>query len=99
MIYKLKHKPTGLYWQNSKIRFGRGNGNLSTKGKIFEGSTAWTKCQNGTEYTSLRIGLGKIFNLLKDKYSDNIHHGFYDSIFIHTKPEDWEQEIICNYEN
>jgi hypothetical protein len=41
-LYKLKHKPTGLYYKPTK---GTGS-NLSTKGKIYDNNYMWNQLTN-----------------------------------------------------
>lgn len=40
-LYRIKHKPTGLYVTPNK----RGNGNLSEKGEIYKTPHRWTTLQ------------------------------------------------------
>ena len=47
-IYRIKHKPTGLYVTPNK----RGEGNLSKKGEIYKTPHRWTALQN---YPDVRV--------------------------------------------
>jgi hypothetical protein len=89
-VYRLKHKPTGLFYTPSK-----GNGNLSKRGKLY----ADTKPQIKWGLT-LRIK----FHSFRDEPSD--HHkimmecfglewgsGMVDE-YVQTQEEDWIIEIV-----
>lgn len=84
-LYRLKHKPTGLYFTPSK-----GNGNLSKKGKIYINripSLDWVK--------NIRI---KIFNFKKDPsginkmicefFNIDYNKGFVDK-YVKSNIDDW----------
>jgi hypothetical protein len=89
-VYKLLHKPTGLYFVPSK-----GNGNFSTKGKIYptKPSISWTeKCRivfyKKNKQTKKEEILINHFNIKKDSSSWHV------DIYVKTKPEEWEIETI-----
>ena len=81
-VYKLRHIPTGLFYQPSK-----GNGNLSLKGKIYQNRPPW-------EYGgSLRLIVRSVY---KSKIDDiickyfGIEPGEYSDTYHKTKESDWE---------
>ena len=87
-VYKIKHIPSGYFLKPST------NGsNLSKKGKVYEGNMVWTKVQNRTMYTLLRIqewSNPKLFKEMKEKFPDAISNTSYN-LYIPTKPEDFEK--------
>lgn len=84
-VYKLLHKPTGLFYQPSKS-----NGNLSTKGKIYQNKP------NVEWGLTLRI---KIWSLKKnpdgknkkiiDYFGLEYNNGSVDK-YVKTNINDWE---------
>lgn len=89
-VYKIKHKPTGLFFTPSK-----GYGNLSVKGKIYD------RVPNEKWYSdTIRIKLHKWASeklnkkelILIDYFGLEKDHrgGYWVDKHFPTKPEDWE---------
>ena len=90
-VYKLLHKPTGLYFVPSK-----GNGNFSIKGKIYSSkpNLDWTERCRIVFYKKNKPSkkeevLIKYFNI--DVSSSYI---WTVDVYVKTKPEEWEIETI-----
>lgn len=80
VVYKMRHKPTGLFYQPVKGRWTGSKSNLSKRGKLYE-----TKQYPKTLHTGgvqVSDSLAKEFNLILKKSS----WGQY----LETKEEDWE---------
>lgn len=101
-IYKLKHKPTGLYYQPVRGRWRGQKTNLSKKGKIYQNS------QNGLMGTGDTITINiseKQYNTNKELF-DSL--GIYDAnkrycssyhdpeYMLRCKKSDFEKEYITN---
>lgn len=101
-IYKLKHNPTGLYYQPVRGRFRKYKTNLSKKGKIYQSG------QNGLIGTCDTITI----NVSEKQYNDNKelfdYLGIYDAnkryyssyhdpeYMLLCKKADFEKEYITN---
>lgn len=101
-IYKLKHKPTGLYYQPVRGRWSGQKTNLSKKGKIYQSS------QNGLMGTGDTI----IINISEKQYNTNKELfdslGIYDAnkryytsyhdpeYMLRCKKTEFEKEYITN---
>lgn len=82
IVYKLKHKPTGLYYQPVKGRWTDDKTNLSKTGKIY------TSLANAKSAGSVRICISK--SQIK-KTGSSYRETPYGNI-IDTESEDWEIE-------
>lgn len=91
-VYRLKHKPTGLYFTPS-----RGSGNLSIKGKLYPNrkpDISWTKV--------IRIVLWDVNKNFRGKAKTIIDcfglhpdtNYIYIYIYMKTSPDDWEIEEV-----
>ena len=104
-IYKLKHKPTGLYYQPVRGRWSGQKTNLSKKGKIYQsGLNALTG-----NYDTITINVStKQYNENKEIF-DSL--GIYDiqkkycyggdrtpEYMLRCKKSDFEKEYITNKE-
>lgn len=90
-VYKILHKPTGLYFTPS-----RGSGNLSTTGNIYSRKPSLTVCIGGSvriivktwpsEKLSKKLQtIVDFFNVPKDEKG-----GYYFDKHVNTPYEDWE---------
>ena len=84
-IYKLKHIPTGLYYIPSK-----GNGNLSTKGKIYSSKPKieWGLTLRIKIFSFKKIPTGK-HKIITDYFKLNWNNGSIDR-YVKTNIEDWK---------
>lgn len=80
IVYKLRHKPTGLFYQPTKGRWRHNVSNLSKRGKIYETKQYPRNLHKGS--TAVSVTLRKQFGLpLKQEgYSD----------YLITRESDWE---------
>lgn len=105
-IYRLRHKPTGLYYQPVRGRWIGGKTNLSKKGKIYQSNQ---NALNGNGDTITINVSGKQYKSHKEIF-DSL--GIYDSdyryyyVSYHTpeyilrcKKTDFEKEYITNDED
>ena len=98
-VYKILHKPTGLYFTPSN-----GTGNLSITGKIYSRKPSLTVCIGGSiriivhEYGTEEVKLSKklqaivdFFKIPKETWGEkNYFSGYYFDKHINTPYEDWE---------
>jgi hypothetical protein len=84
--YRLKHKPTGLFYQPS-----RGNGNLSKFGKPYVSTKPkieWALCLRIRFYSVKSEPKGH-HKIICDHFNIPFKNGFVDT-YVKTQPEDWE---------
>jgi hypothetical protein len=85
-VYKLKHKPTGLFYTPSK-----GSGNLSTKGKIYQKKPdiKWTSTLRIVVKSKIKTKRNK---LLIDFFNLNFNRFNFIWIdeYFNSPKEDWE---------
>jgi len=89
-LYKLKHKPTGLYYIPS-----RGRGNLSKKGKVYverKPSINWALTLRIVIYIWNDSPKG-IHKIIVDYFNLNYNAWKIDE-HVKTKREDWEIEEV-----
>ena len=90
-VYKILHKPTGLYFIPST-----GSGNLSTTGKVYVRKPSLTICISGSIRIIVRERKDKklskklqtivdFFNVPQDKNGGYWFDGYFDTFY-----EDWE---------
>lgn len=109
MMYRIKHKPTGLYFRPLKGSYT----NLDTKGKIYDTNYAYNRLID-TEYeypVILAADWGRKkkipkyeFQLCKKVVEEGMENvdiigrpwitSDYISMHIHHNPEDWEKEYV-----
>lgn len=86
-LYKLKHKPTGLYFQPS-----RGNGNLSKKGKVYidrKPDVTWGHVLRVYPQTGSGVA-----NIVKQHWQLDDAEYRNSTRYVKTKTEDWEIEEL-----
>lgn len=94
--YRIKHKPTGLYFKPSK-----GGSSLSAKGKIY---TSLPSLKWAGDYVRIRIRINEIDKLSKthqiliNYFNLTVKEGKYICMDAYKKVslEDWEIEIYNN---
>ena len=86
IVYKLRHKPTGLFYQPVKGRWSKDKSNLGTRGKLYETHQYPTYLH--TEGVNISETLIKKFNLKK------IETNQFGNYLI-TSKEDW---VVVEYE-
>lgn len=79
-VYKLRHVPTGLFYQPVKGRWSREKSNLSTRGKIYE-THQYPK--------DLHTGGVTVSENIINKYSLNVKKTNYGN-YLTTSENDWE---------
>ncbi len=89
-VYKLLHKPTGLFFTPSK-----GYGNLSVKGKVYVNrpNVAWGECLTMTHVPQSDCDMYNKSYYDNNKVGAAIKKwlgGYPTSLYVHTKPEEWE---------
>lgn len=80
IVYKVRHKPTGLFYQPVKGRWTGSKSNLSKRGKLYE-----TKQYPKRLYTG---GVQVSDNLAKE-FKITLENKRYGN-YLRTKEEDWE---------
>ena len=80
-VYKLRHKPTGLFYQPVKGRWAKEKSNLSKRGKLYETHQYPKDLHTGG--VNVSESLTKKFNL------KNIKTNRFGNYLI-TKKDDWE---------
>ena len=80
VVYKLRHKPTGLFYQPVKGRWSRDKSNLSKRGKIYETKQYPKDLHTGG--VTISESLQKQFNLV-------VRHTSYGN-YLSTLESDWE---------
>lgn len=93
MIYKLKHVPTGLYYQPHKHR----GSNLSKKGKIYQTATHGLSSAMRDRHTTFSIQVEKdsiIHKLTKDILNYKECRWTYNQLHAETLLTDWIIEEI-----
>ncbi len=84
VVYKLKHIPTGLYYQPVKGRWAEDKTNLSTRGKIYT-TYLYPKMDRAQSINISKTQAKKFISIVKEsKYSNGL--------YIETIPQDWEVE-------
>lgn len=83
-VYKLRHKPTGLFYQPVKGRWNGSKSNLSKRGKLYETKQYPKDLHTGGVHVS--DNLAKEFSLVLERNS----WGNY----LRTSKSDWE---VVNY--
>lgn len=99
-LYKLKHKPTGLYYQPVRGRFNRNKTNLSKRGKVYQ---TQSNALNGVGDT-ITINVSEkqydsnkeLFNSLGIYDSNERYYGSYHDpeYILRCKKSDFEIEYI-----
>jgi hypothetical protein len=94
ICYKIKHKPTGLYFKPS-----RGKSNLSTKGKLYsmQPNITWIGTNISIVIWTCTGKLSKVNKTIVDYFNidtSSLKSGSYFSIktFVNVPLEDWEIE-------
>lgn len=82
-LYKLKHKPTGLYYQPVSGRWSGQKTNLSKKGKIYQTG------QNGL------IGTGDTITISVSNRQYNSNKELFDSLGIYLSQQYHEYMLRC----
>jgi len=80
IVYKVRHKPTGLFYQPVKGRWTGSKSNLSKRGKLYETKQYPKRLHTGGIQVS--DNLAKEFKITLE----NTRWGNY----LRTKEEDWE---------
>lgn len=90
-IYKIRHKPTGLYFTPS-----RGSGNLSFKGKIYASkpNLEWTTLIRIKIYSN-KNNPSKRNHMIISFFKLDWNSGNIDK-YVKTNKEDWEIIEICS---
>jgi hypothetical protein len=83
-LFKLRHIPTGLYFQPS-----RGNGNLSVSGKIYKFRKYVIPDQIRIQIYSLKKEPYNHFKKICDHFNLDWNNGYIDKN-VKTNKEDWE---------
>lgn len=92
-IYRLKHLPTGLYYQPHKHR----GSHLSKKGKIYQTSTHGlsSEMQNKTLYFRIRVADNSVVHrLTKDVLVYHKCKYAYNQLYADTLVSDWVKEYF-----
>ena len=90
-VYKILHKPTGLYFTPS-----RGSGNLSTSGKIYARKPSLSVCIGGSVRIVVKEWPGKKLSAKLQtivdyfKVPEDSNGGYWFDGSFHTPYEDWE---------
>ena len=79
IVYKLKHVPTGMYYQPVKGRFRHDKTNLSVRGKIYS-TQSFPKLKN------IHINITES----QSKKIEGFKQNMWKEFIIETKPEDWK---------
>lgn len=104
MVYKLKHVPTGLYYQPHK----HGGSNLSKRGKVYQTSTHGLSSafrnrkyyeERYNDYTHNTFNVyssedGIIYKMTKDILKWEVCKYSYNQIVAETNLDDWKIEEI-----
>ena len=92
-IYKILHKPTGLFITRSTYQ--NHHSNLSKIGKIYEGNAGWNSWKDGG---IVSIGAhSSLYNKLSEQYPECIvkdRYGKEKSWHMDSKSSDFEKFII-----
>lgn len=92
-IYKLKHKPTGLYFQPHKHR----GSHLSKRGKIYQTATHGLSSvmKSGRENFSVMCEKGsQVYKQTKDILVWGEASWSYNQLRANTRVSDWEKEVL-----
>jgi hypothetical protein len=81
LVYKLKHVPTGMYYQPTKGRWAHEKTNLSTRGKIYT-----------TKLYPKKISAVNISKSQAEKLNVLTRESSFKELMVDTKPEDWVVE-------
>lgn len=82
-MYRIKHIPTGLYYQPKKGRWNNNKTHFHVGGKVYHRKP---KIQDIGHYLVISDRLNKLYNIgTKSSYDTNI---------VHFKPSDWIIEEI-----
>lgn len=86
IVYKLRHKPTGLFYQPVKGRWSESKSNLSIRGKLYETHQYPKDLHTG--------GVNVSDTLIKKFNLKNIESNRFGNYLI-TSKEDW---VVVEYE-
>lgn len=86
--YRIKHKPTGLYYKPSK-----GN-NLSKNGKVYTTANNVITQYKRYDYLVITVLKNSTIDKTVGKLSDNFTWNNYDKIFYKVPKEEFEIEWI-----
>ena len=78
IVYKLKHVPTGMYYQPIKGRWSHEKTNLSTRGKIYT-----------TKLFPKKIGAVNVSKSQSEKLNVELRTAYSGELMLDTKQEDW----------
>jgi len=93
MIYKLKHIPTGLYYQPHKHR----GSNLSKRGKIYQTKTHGLSSEFRNKRKTFTVYCAKdsqVYKLAKDILNFEDYKYSYNQVKAETLVSDWIVEEI-----
>ena len=79
IVYKLKHVPTGMYYQPIKSRWSHEKTNLSARGKIYT-----------TKLFPKKIGAVNVSKTQSEKLNVELRTTSTRELMLDTKPEDWK---------
>lgn len=92
--YKLKHLPTGLYYQPGS---GQGSSNLSERGKVYSGPTSVLSKAIANHQQSITIQVtqqGRVYEATKAQVNYRTQRNYYNVYVAETKVSDWVKEEV-----